>query len=78
MNENLNEEDLKVETYYFDDDGNTVEPEKATKGVIREVDKDGNLVRETWGRFEEIPRVSDEDFDEYIARLEEEEREKNK
>ncbi len=70
MNDNIIDEKLKVETYYFDDDGNTVEPEKATRGVIREVDEDGNLVRETWGRFEEIPRVSDEDFDEYIASLE--------
>lgn len=41
----------KIETYYLDDDGNFVEPEKATRGIIRELDEDGNLVRETFGRF---------------------------
>lgn len=62
----------RVETYYFDDNGNMVEPEKATKGVIRELDENGNLVRETWGRFEPAPEY--DDFDAYIASLEEEEK----
>lgn len=60
----------KTEVYYFDDNGNKVEPEKATKGVIRELDENGNLISETWGRFEEAPQY--DDFDSYIAKLEEE------
>lgn len=71
MNENN-----KIETYYLDDDGNIVEPEKATRGVIRELDEKGNLVRETFGRFEEQEEVSDEEFDAYIASLVEESKQK--
>ena len=63
------EENNKIETYYLDDDGNLVEPEKATKGVIRELDKDGNLIRETWGTFESEPEISDEELDEYVLSL---------
>ncbi len=48
----------KIETYYLDDDGNFVEPEKATRGIIRELDESGNLVRETFGRF--VP-IEDDD-----------------
>ena len=50
---------VKVETYYLDDDDNIVEPDKATKGIIRELDEDGNLVRETFGTFEEREEISD-------------------
>ena len=53
---------VKVETYYLDDDDNIVEPEKATKGIIRELDEDGNLVRETFGTFEERKEISDEEL----------------
>lgn len=59
----------KIETYYLDDDNNIVEPEKATKGVIRELDENGNLVRETWGTFSKDEEMSDEELDEYIASL---------
>ena len=60
-----------TEVYYFDDNDNMVEPDKATKGVIRELDENGNLIRETWGKFEPAPQY--DDFDEYIKQLEEEE-----
>lgn len=53
---------VKVETYYLDDDDNIVEPENATKGIIRELDEDGNLVRETFGTFEEREEISDEEL----------------
>lgn len=65
MNENK-----RVETYYLDDDGNMVEPEKATRGIIRELDEEGNLVRETFGTFEKTEEVSDEELNAYIASLE--------
>lgn len=63
------EENYKVETIYLDDDDNIVEPEKATRGVIRELDENGNLVRETWGTFEKVDPISDEDLDYYINNL---------
>lgn len=70
------EKETKTEVYYFDDFGRTVEPKKATKGIIREVDKDGNLVMETFGSFIQEPEY--DDFDEYIASLEREEEKKGK
>lgn len=36
------------EIYYFDD-GNPADEEEATRCVIRECDKDGNLLNEIWG-----------------------------
>ena len=63
------EENYKVETVYLDDDNNIVEPEKATRGVIRELDENGDLVRETWGTFEKIDPISDEDLDRYIDKI---------
>lgn len=63
------EEIHNVETVYLDDNNNIVEKEKATKGVIRELDKDGNLVRETWGTFEKFEPVSDDEINKYIANL---------
>lgn len=62
-------EENRIETYYLDDDNNIVDPEKATQGVIRELDKDGNLVSETWGKFEKFEPVSDEELDRYITEL---------
>lgn len=59
----------KIETYYLDDDGNIVESEKATRGIIRELNENGNLVRETWGAFSKEPEISDEEFDDYIESL---------
>ena len=63
------EENYKVETVYLDDDNNIVDSEKATKGVIRELDEQGNLVRETWGRFEKIEPITDEDIEHSLANL---------
>lgn len=63
------EENYKIETVYLDDDNNIVEPEKATRGVIRELDENGDLVRETWGTFEKIDPISDEDLDSYIDKI---------
>ena len=37
------------EIFYFDDNGNPIESEKATKFVIRECDSNGNLIKETYG-----------------------------
>lgn len=38
------------EIYYFDDDNNLIDEKQATKCVIRECKKDGELVNEIWGR----------------------------
>lgn len=35
--------------YFFDDEGNSVDEKEATRCVIRECDKDGNLLNEIWG-----------------------------
>ena len=37
------------EIIYFDDNGNIVDEEKATRCVIRECKSDGTLLRETFG-----------------------------
>lgn len=37
------------EIYYFDDEGNLADREKATKCIIRECDQKGNLINETMG-----------------------------
>lgn len=37
------------EIYYFDDDGNPADEEEATRCVIRECAKGGNLLNEIWG-----------------------------
>lgn len=36
------------EIFYFNEDGNPEDEEKAVKCVIRECSKDGNLISETW------------------------------
>ena len=39
----------RSEIYWFDEKGNIVEDsEKAVRGVIRELDDDGNIIQETW------------------------------
>lgn len=38
------------EIYYFDDDNNLVDEKQATKCVIRECRKNGELINETWGQ----------------------------
>lgn len=38
------------EIYYLDEKNNNVDEKQATKCVIRECKKDGELVNETWGR----------------------------
>lgn len=38
------------EIYYFDDDNNLIDEKLATKCVIRECKKNGELVNEIWGR----------------------------
>lgn len=37
------------EIYYFDDEGNNVDETIATRCVIRECTKDGELINEIWG-----------------------------
>ena len=43
------------EIYYFDDDGNSVSKESASKCVIRECASDGNLIQETFGTVKHTP-----------------------
>lgn len=38
-----------AEIYYFDDDGNAVDKEKATRAIIRELDENGELINEIFG-----------------------------
>ena len=40
---------MRSECYYLDDQDNIVEGNKTTRVVIRELDDDGNLVREIFG-----------------------------
>lgn len=42
---------VKSEIFYMNDDGDVVEKDIATRAVIRELDKNGNLIHETWGFF---------------------------
>ena len=36
------------EIYFLDEENNVTEKEKAVKAVIREFDKDGKTINETW------------------------------
>ena len=40
---------MKSEIIYFDENDKIVEKDKAVKAVIRELDENGNLVREIFG-----------------------------
>ena len=40
---------VRSEIYYFDRSGNSVDKSKAVRVIIRELDKDGNLILETFG-----------------------------
>ena len=46
------------EIYYLDAEQNPVSKDKATRGIIRELDCEGNLVRETTGFFTSQPHRS--------------------
>ena len=37
------------ELWYFNKDGNVVDEKEAVRCVIRECDKEGNTIAETWG-----------------------------
>lgn len=50
-----------VKTYYLDDDDNIVSKEKSTKYVIHELDENGNLIKETFGRTK-IPDINYNDL----------------
>ncbi len=55
---------MKSEIIYFDENGKIVEKDKAVRAVIRELDENGNLVREIFGTIGNEPEeVSDEEFD---------------
>lgn len=41
-----------AEAYFFDDAGNSVEKDRATQMIIRELDSEGNLLWETFGTIE--------------------------
>lgn len=55
----------KSEIIYLDDNRNIVPKEKATKAIIRELDSDGNLVREIFGTIDQDVKehYSDEEID---------------
>lgn len=56
----------------WNDDGTRVEcyeDHETSEGIIRELDAQGNLVRETFGRFYEPPKISDEELDKYMREL---------
>ncbi len=40
------------EIYYLDENGNLTTQENAVKGITRELDKEGNLVRETFFKID--------------------------
>ena len=42
---------VEARIIYMDDEMNVVDKEVATQAVIRELDKNGDLVFETWGRI---------------------------
>ena len=59
-------------TTTWNDDGTRVEcyeNHETSEGIIRELDAQGNLVRETFGRFYEPPEISDEELDKYMREL---------
>ena len=49
--DNIEKEVAKSNICYMDDQYRVVEKEKATKVVITEYDKDGNIINEVWGKF---------------------------
>lgn len=55
----------KSEIIYLDDNRNIVSKEEATRAIIRELDSDGNLVREIFGTIDskEKEHYSDEEID---------------
>lgn len=63
---------MKNEIVYFDNDNHIVDEEKATKAIIRELDENGNLVRETFGTIDNTPtEISDEEFDALMEQIKE-------
>lgn len=48
---------MKSDIVYFDDDGNIVDPEKATTCHIFEYDDDGSMIRETIGFINSSPDI---------------------
>lgn len=57
---------MKSEIIYFDENDKIVTKEKAVRAVIRELDENGNLVREIFGTIDKSQdeEVTDEEFDE--------------
>ena len=45
------DEKIKSEIYYFDEEGNNTDKEHAVSAIIRELDENGNVVRENFGFF---------------------------
>ena len=43
---------VTYETFFFDENRNVVPKEKAVEAVVRELDEDGNLIRETWANVQ--------------------------
>lgn len=42
--------EVKAEIFYMNDDVDVVEKNNVTRAVIRELDKGGNLIHETWDK----------------------------
>lgn len=68
----------KSEIYYFDDNDKMVDKEKATKAIIRELDENGNLVREIFGVINHDELEKDEELEAMINYLGSEKQTKEK
>ena len=48
------------EIYFFDNEGNETTKENATRLIIRELDKDGNLINETFGTCNQKQNIEEQ------------------
>lgn len=56
---------MKSDIFYFDDEDKMVDKEKATHAIVREYDDNGNLVHETFVKFNQVENsneLSEEDL----------------
>lgn len=58
--ESVNEDGSKVVTHINN---------RTNEGIIQELDSQGNIIRETFGKFEEVEQISDEELDDYLRDL---------
>lgn len=51
----MEENKIRSEAYYLDDNHSIVDPDKATNVVINEYNENGVMIRETWGFTNRVP-----------------------